>query len=150
MNISVPDALAEEVRQQDIPVSAVCQRALCDEVSRRRETEPASEASAVAVIDQVRQGLDYIRTTYGGGAVITERGKRNRPVSETAADVIAVIDQTGRHHNFNADDWYVRNDGHVELTKGGKDAKPVASFAPGFLGVYKVAARAGAPVVQAA
>jgi len=69
-------------------------------------------------------------------------------VSETAAGVIAVIDQTVRHHHFDADDWYVRGDGHVELTKGGKDAKPVASFAPGFLGVYKVAARAQAPVVQ--
>jgi post-segregation antitoxin (ccd killing protein) len=69
MNISVPDDLAEEVRQRNVPISAVCQRALRDEVSRQRGTEPGSQAvSVVAVIDQIRQGLDYIRTTYGGDA----------------------------------------------------------------------------------
>jgi hypothetical protein len=34
MNISVPDALAEEVRQRNIPISAICQRALRDELDR--------------------------------------------------------------------------------------------------------------------
>jgi post-segregation antitoxin (ccd killing protein) len=65
MNISVPDALAEEVRQRNVPVSAVCQRALRDEVRRRRGAEPSGEASGVAVIDQIQQTLDYIRSTYG-------------------------------------------------------------------------------------
>lgn len=32
INISLPDVLAEEVRRHGIPVSAVCQRALCDEL----------------------------------------------------------------------------------------------------------------------
>ena len=36
MNISVPDALAEEVRRRDLPISAICQRALRDELNRLR------------------------------------------------------------------------------------------------------------------
>ena len=43
MNISVPDALAEEVRRRDIAISAVCQRALRDEVSRLRVIEDADD-----------------------------------------------------------------------------------------------------------
>lgn len=39
MNISVPDALAEEVRQRNVSISAVCQRALRDEVSRLSRLE---------------------------------------------------------------------------------------------------------------
>ena len=34
MNISVPDELAEEVREQNLPISAICQRALREEVHR--------------------------------------------------------------------------------------------------------------------
>jgi hypothetical protein len=43
MNISVPDALAEEVRRRDIPISAVCQRALREEVDRLRGIEGADD-----------------------------------------------------------------------------------------------------------
>jgi len=39
MNISVPDELAAEVRRLDIPTSAVCQRALREEVGRLRAVE---------------------------------------------------------------------------------------------------------------
>lgn len=34
MNISIPDALAAEIRKRDLPVSAICQRALREEVSK--------------------------------------------------------------------------------------------------------------------
>lgn len=43
MNISVPDALAEEVRQRNISISAVCQRALREEVDRRLLAESATD-----------------------------------------------------------------------------------------------------------
>jgi hypothetical protein len=34
MNISVPDDLAEQVRKRDLPISAICQRALREEISK--------------------------------------------------------------------------------------------------------------------
>jgi hypothetical protein len=43
MNISVPDELAEQVRLRDIPISAICQRALRDEVDRLRRIEDADD-----------------------------------------------------------------------------------------------------------
>lgn len=65
-------------------------------------------------------------------------------MSETKAGTVAVIDQAGRHHSFDADDWTMGN-GHVEVTKEGKR---VAAFAPGFLGVYRTAARVTAAAEQ--
>jgi hypothetical protein len=50
MNISVPDALAEEVRRRDIAISAVCQRALRDEVNRLR------------ALDNVKDILVYVES----------------------------------------------------------------------------------------
>jgi post-segregation antitoxin (ccd killing protein) len=47
LNISVPDTLAEEVRQYGVPVSAVCQRALRGEVARLRD--PAARDVAVSL-----------------------------------------------------------------------------------------------------
>lgn len=49
MNISVPDQLAEEVRQRDISISAVCQRALRDEVARLRRTGAVGEMEKITV-----------------------------------------------------------------------------------------------------
>ena len=43
MNISVPDALAEEVRQRNLPISAICQRALREEVNRLRLIEETDD-----------------------------------------------------------------------------------------------------------
>jgi hypothetical protein len=43
MNISVPDALAEEVRRRELPISAICQRALREEVGRLRVIEEAHD-----------------------------------------------------------------------------------------------------------
>lgn len=43
MNISVPDALADEVRQRNLPISSICQRALREEVDRRRRVEEADD-----------------------------------------------------------------------------------------------------------
>jgi hypothetical protein len=54
MNISVPDALAEEVRRRDLPISAICQRALRDEVARAQTIE----ATADIVIVGSRPGPD--------------------------------------------------------------------------------------------
>jgi hypothetical protein len=41
MNISVPDTLAQEVRERNLPISAVCQRALSAEIDRLRSLEGA-------------------------------------------------------------------------------------------------------------
>lgn len=43
MNISMPDTLAEQVRERNVPISAVCQRALRDEVHRLRLIEEADD-----------------------------------------------------------------------------------------------------------
>ena len=43
MNISVPDELAEQVRLRNLPISAVCQRALREEVDRLRLIEEADD-----------------------------------------------------------------------------------------------------------
>jgi hypothetical protein len=67
-------------------------------------------------------------------------------VSETEDPAVAVIDQTGRYHHFDADDWSGTGDGGIELTR---DGKRVAAFPHGHLGVYKVGARVAAPVAQA-
>jgi Post-segregation antitoxin CcdA len=52
MNISVPDALAEEVRRRDIAISAVCQRALREEVDRLQEFEAATDIQVYIAADQ--------------------------------------------------------------------------------------------------
>lgn len=75
----------------------------------------------------------------------------DQPVSESNAitretGTVAVIDQTGKHHHFLADGWYAAENGYLEVNK---DGKPVATFGPGFLGVYKVEARGEAPVIKA-
>lgn len=43
MNISVPDELAEQVRHHDVPISAICQRALREEVDRLRLIKDADD-----------------------------------------------------------------------------------------------------------
>jgi hypothetical protein len=67
-------------------------------------------------------------------------------VTESKPGAVAVIDQAGRHHHFDADDWLVDLKGYLHVTKDGKNDDPVAFFTPGFLGVYRVSARAAAPV----
>lgn len=69
-------------------------------------------------------------------------------MAETGA--VAVIDQAGRYHHFDADDWWVSEHGYLNVTKGAKtaDGSLVAEFAPGFTGVYRTSGRAAAPVVQ--
>jgi ATP-dependent Clp protease ATP-binding subunit ClpC len=42
MNISVPDDLAKEVRERNLPISAICQRALAMEVGKLRAVEAAA------------------------------------------------------------------------------------------------------------
>lgn len=60
------------------------------------------------------------------------------------AGTVVVIDQTGRHHHFDADDFENGVGGSVEVMK---DGKRVASFPLGYIGAYKVSARAEAPVM---
>lgn len=43
MNISVPDQLAEQVRELELPISSICQNALRDEVNRIRTIETADD-----------------------------------------------------------------------------------------------------------
>jgi hypothetical protein len=69
-------------------------------------------------------------------------------VTETEAGAVVVIDQTGRHHHFDADDWHVDAHGHLSVHKDGEDARPVATFPPGYVGVYKSGARIAAPAAR--
>lgn len=43
MNISVPDELAEEVRRRELAISAICQRALREEIAKLRAIEGAND-----------------------------------------------------------------------------------------------------------
>lgn len=52
MNISVPDALGEEVRRRDLPISAICQRALRDEVEARRALDLAGNILVYVASEQ--------------------------------------------------------------------------------------------------
>lgn len=65
-------------------------------------------------------------------------------MSESSA--VVVIDMTGHHHVFDADDWHVNDHGYVDVLKDGKDAKPVATFPPGYIAVYRPGARRDARV----
>jgi hypothetical protein len=49
MNISVPGGLAAEVRERDIPISAICQRALGAEVKRLRALEDSGGMEQITV-----------------------------------------------------------------------------------------------------
>lgn len=43
MNISVPDELAEQVRERNLPISAICQRALREELGRLSAAQAATD-----------------------------------------------------------------------------------------------------------
>jgi hypothetical protein len=63
-------------------------------------------------------------------------------MSETTA--VVVIDQNGRSHDFDADDF--KDDGaYLEIVKG---SERVARFAPGYIGVYRTSGRAAPPAAQ--
>jgi hypothetical protein len=62
LNICLPDGLAEEVRRRDIAISAVCQRALREEVSRLRMIEDADDI--LVYVESEQAELD--RTTWPG------------------------------------------------------------------------------------
>jgi hypothetical protein len=69
-------------------------------------------------------------------------------VTETEAGAVVVIDQTGRPHHFDADGWQVDGHGHLSVHKDGKAAEPVATFPPGYIGVYKSGARLVPPAAR--
>ena len=64
MNISVPDTLAGDVRRLGLPVSAICQRALHDEVCRRLRTE---DSALEQVIADLRACLERLVSVSGAG-----------------------------------------------------------------------------------
>jgi len=57
---------------------------------------------------------------------------------------ITVIDRTGRHYAFDADSWHVYASGYAAIEKDGNTEAPVATFPPGYLGVYRTDAYLGA------
>jgi hypothetical protein len=65
MNISVPDALAEEVRQRNVPISAICQRALREEVDRLRRVESTDDI-LVYVESEMAECFDPDPTSWPG------------------------------------------------------------------------------------
>jgi len=52
MNISVPDVLAEQVRERNLPISAICQRALREELARLRAVQAATDIQIYIAADQ--------------------------------------------------------------------------------------------------
>src|SRR4051812_23419105 len=60
--ITVPDALAEDLRQLDITTSAVCQRALLDSVtSRRPRATPSVQAAGPGLTYRTQAVVDHAR-----------------------------------------------------------------------------------------
>lgn len=58
---------------------------------------------------------------------------------------VVVIDQNGRSHDFDADDF--KDDGaYLEIVKG---SERVARFAPGYIGVYRASAERVTSAVRA-
>ncbi|PJE96915.1 hypothetical protein CUT44_15275 [Streptomyces carminius] len=53
MNISVPDALAEQVRARELPISAICQEALRNAVERDRARQNVM-SDLTAVVERLR------------------------------------------------------------------------------------------------
>jgi hypothetical protein len=53
MNISVPDALAEQVRERNLAISSICQRALREEVSRLRAIEASTDIQVYIAADEL-------------------------------------------------------------------------------------------------
>ena len=113
MNISVPDALAEEVRKRDLPVSAICQRALREEVSRQQAVELAGmktltvhvgEAHAASsftgrwLLDPDADRADNPRRHFYYGVALTGRG---RIAVFTASDDLETPNDLRDYDNLN-------------------------------------------------
>lgn len=74
MNISVPDSLAEQVREQGIPISAICQRALRAEVSK---SLPKGQPALVSFIrPDGSESAEYLvlPDADGGSSVVIPEG----------------------------------------------------------------------------
>jgi hypothetical protein len=84
MNISVPDVLAEEVRKRDLPVSAICQRALNDEVTRLR----AMEASGMEEIT-VMVGSPPVAIRFTGRWLVRPDPERTTAAFQEGYDATA-------------------------------------------------------------
>jgi hypothetical protein len=63
MNISVPDTLAKQIRERNLPISAICQRALREEVDRLRAIETADEDMSQITVDV---GEPYLTVGFTG------------------------------------------------------------------------------------
>lgn len=88
INISVPDVLADEVRRRGIPVSAVCQRALRDEL------EPPPDGPQVlmcAVCLYTAEGIaPPAVTVINGLAVCEDHAERAMGTSELWRIIAAI------------------------------------------------------------
>jgi hypothetical protein len=60
------------------------------------------------------------------------------PVPEPKPESVIVVGQDGIARSFDADDWSGESGGGIEVTK---DGKRVATFPPGYVGVYRKSAR---------
>jgi hypothetical protein len=58
MNISVPDSLAEEARRRKVPISAVCQRAIREEVGRLYDIEVRAHTASEHIIQAIRAAAE--------------------------------------------------------------------------------------------
>lgn len=63
LNISVPDDLAEQVRAHDLPISAICQTALRNEVELAKKKEQIM-TDLDAVVDRLRSTQDEARKEH--------------------------------------------------------------------------------------
>lgn len=127
MNISVPDALAEEVREQNLPISAICQRALREEVNRVKARAEVTKKGfeRVEVYDRRRD-----RDVAFQGRLIGRSDDHDVDAWLTPKNAIAVYDGTD-------EELYVYNN-YDELT---------ADRAPGDL-MAEVAASLGEKYVE--
>ena len=79
MNISVPDELAEEVRPRYFPISAVCQRALREEVDRLRLIEDADDILVYVESEQADPDLTSWPGFTVGKPTLTYKRYRSAP-----------------------------------------------------------------------
>ncbi|MGH3151384.1 MAG: hypothetical protein ACRDOB_11725 [Streptosporangiaceae bacterium] len=104
MNISVPDQLAEEVRRRDVAISAVCQRALRDEVARLRTIEAADDITVVIESEQAFLDPAAWAAADGSKPVLVYRRHPEQGWGWT------LWYELGEHPGGNPDDYFIPGD----------------------------------------
>ena|SRR5215831_7906021 len=139
MNISVPDTLAQEVRERNLPISAVCQRALSAEVDRLRSLETAREEMGPI---EVMVGPADLRVGFTGRWLIDESFTDEEGYDAAAYWSVAQT-QKGRIAVFkeHASDMYPPQlDDYDSLDQAAKDGVPedIIQKAATVLGEHRV------------